>query len=315
MADTILLESGTNEVELLEFYLEDQSFGINVAKISQILPFDQEKLTVVPNDDKAILGSILWHKKTVPLIDLSVALNHRPSTLTDNRKIVLVTEFNGVINGFLTDGVNRIFRVNWGEISPISSFLSKYTSTVTGSIKFDEREILLVDFEFVVAELFPDTKMGYHNLGLNTDGPKNSREMKNIVFAEDSPFIRSTIIGLLNKSGYTQVTAFENGQDAFNFIEKSVRTSRGETAPLGTDINLVISDIEMPKMDGLTLCRAIKEEMGLTSIPVIIFSSLVNDQMIHKCQEVGANGYTTKPQVGELLHLMDKFLGLSQATT
>nr|MBF0222709.1 chemotaxis protein CheV [Desulfobulbaceae bacterium] len=312
MADTILLESGTNEVELLEFFLEDESFGINVAKVSQIVPFDRENLTAIPTDDKAILGTLLWHKRTIPLIDLSTALNKRPSTATEVRKIVLVTEFNGVINGFLTDGVNRIFRVSWDKISPISSFLGKYSSTVTGSIKVDDREILLIDFEFVVAELFPDTKMGYHSLGISNTGSTTSRETKNIVFAEDSPFIRSTIIKLLNKSGYTKINSFENGQEAFNFFEESVKS--GNNSP-DTRVDLVISDIEMPKMDGLTLCRSIKREMGLETIPVIIFSSLVNDQMIHKCKEVGADGYTTKPQVNELLQLMDGLLGVDQKST
>lgn len=314
MADTILLESGTNEVEILEFFLEDESFGINVAKVSQIVPFDQENLTAIPTDDKAILGTLLWHKKTIPLIDLSTALNKRPSTATEVRKIVLVTEFNGVINGFLTDGVNRIFRVSWDNISPISSFLEKYSSTVTGSIKVNEREILLIDFEFVVAELFPDTKMGYHSLGIGASESTASRETKNIVFAEDSPFIRSTIIKLLNKSGYTKINSFENGLEALNFFEKSVKTANTENESLANYVDLVISDIEMPKMDGLTLCRSIKKGMGLNTIPVIIFSSLVNDQMIHKCQEVGADGYTTKPQVNELLQLMDGLLGVKQAS-
>ena len=313
MADTILLESGTNEVEILEFFLESQSFGINVAKISQILPFDKEKLTVVPNDDKAILGTLLWHGQTIPLIDLSIALNGKESTATDVRKIVLVTEFNGVINGFLTDGVSRIFRNSWDNISPLSNFLEKYSSTVTGSIKVDEREILLVDFEFVVAEIFPDTKMGYQDLGLEEIPQNNTRETKNIIFSEDSPFIRSTIIKLLTQSGYGQIKAFENGLDALNYIEESVGASKQENAPINKFVDLVISDIEMPKMDGLTLCRVIKKDLGLGKVPVIIFSSLVNEQMIQKCKEVGADGYTTKPQVNDLLQKMDKLLGVSPA--
>lgn len=314
MAEAILLENGTNEVEVLEFFLEEQSFGINVAKVSQIVPLDKKNLTVIPNEDKAILGTLLWHGKTIPLIDLSIALNNRPSRATDVRKIVLVTEFNGVINGFLTDGVNRIFRVNWEKISPISSFLGKYSSTVTGSIKVDDREVLLVDFEYVAAELFPDTKMGYHHLGISTEESTNDRQSKNIVFAEDSPFIRSTIIKLLNKSGYTQVKAFENGLDALTYFKESVDTAQKDNNSLDAYANLVISDIEMPKMDGLTLCRRIKQDMGLSTMPVIIFSSLVNEQMIHKCQEVGADGYTTKPQVNELVQIMDKLLGITPAT-
>ena len=308
MADEILLESGTNEVEILEFFLGDQSFGINVAKISQITPFDKKNLTVLPDEEPAIMGSLLWHGQTIPLIDLSMALHNNKYDFKQTRPIVLVTEFNTVTNAFLTDGVSRIFRVSWDKISPLSSFMEKYSSTVTGSIHIDDREILLVDFEFIIAELFPETKMGYHDIHLKEE--KGSREEMNIVFAEDSPFIRTTILDLLNKSGYKKVSVHENGQEALEHIKSLQSKAESSGDNITEYLNLVISDIEMPKMDGLTLCKNIKHGMGITNVPVIIFSSLVNPQMIQKCNEVGADDYTTKPQINKLLQMLDQHLGL-----
>ena len=153
--------------------------------------------------------------------------------------------------------------------------------------------------------------MGYHDIDIDHSTERDSREQKNILFAEDSKFIRTTIVGLLKQAGYTQVYVHDNGEEALNKIHSLQQMARENKCRITEYLNLVISDIEMPKMDGLTLCRQIKHEMGLTDIPVIIFSSLVNQQMIQKCKEVGADAYTTKPQINELLKLMDDNLGLS----
>ncbi len=122
MEQEILLDSGTNEVELLEFFLADQSFAINVSKILQIITYDETKLTAVPDTPDAVKGVLLWRDRTINLIDLHQALNSNKGVRSE-RPIVLVTGFNDQTNAFLTDGVTKIHRINWSQIAPVGNFL------------------------------------------------------------------------------------------------------------------------------------------------------------------------------------------------
>jgi two-component system chemotaxis response regulator CheV len=308
MGNEILLESGTNEVEILEFFLGDQGFGINIAKISQILPFDRSKLTVIPHTNPAFMGALLWQGQTIPLIELKAFLHQEPGDV--EHPIVLVTEFNGVKNGFLTDGVNRIHRVSWEAISPMGPLLDRYSSACTGSIHIGDNDILLIDFEFIIANINPETSIAYKKIDQRED---KGRGDKWIVFAEDSAFIRNTIAAQLKKCGFSRVDVFENGLDACKYIRSLAETAGKEGGNIRSRLSLVVTDIEMPKMDGLALCRVIKKELQLTEIPVVLFSSLINEQMAFKCQEVGADAFLTKPRVDELVVVMDRLLEASSS--
>lgn len=310
MENEILLESGTNEVEILEFFLGDQGFGINIAKIAQILPFDRTKLTVVPHSNPAFMGTLLWQGRTIPLIDLKGFL-HLPSQIIE-QPIVLVTEFNGVINGFLTDGVNRIHRVSWEAISPMGPLLDRYSSACTGSIHIQDKDILLIDFEFIIASINPETSISAKKIDQRFNVGRGD---KWIVFVEDSAFIRNTIATQLKKCGFTRVAIFENGFDACGHIKALAEQTEREGMDIRTALSLVVTDIEMPKMDGLALCKVIKKELRLSEVPVILFSSLINEQMAFKCQEVGADAFLTKPRVDELVVIMDRLLGILSPKT
>jgi len=306
MATDILLDTGTNEVEILEFILGEQSFGINVAKVMQIIAYDESKLTVTPDDNGAILGVFLWQGKTIPLIHLSRALNRQDERLFE-RPIVLVTRFNEVTNGFLVSNVNKINRVNWDKITPISQIISDHSSNITSSVNIEGKDILLVDFEYLVASLFPGVRMDHNLEDAHISKELNRQDVK-IVFAEDSAFIRGNVISLLAKVGYSQITPFENGQEALEYVKKVQKQAESERRPIREYLNLVISDVEMPKMDGLTLCRKIKKELNLPDLPVAMFSSLIDEQMAIKCQEVGADAYTCKPKISELVSMLDNLL-------
>jgi len=305
MEQKILLESGTNEVEILEFYLGGQEYGINIAKVAQIIPFDPRRLTRVPSGHAAVLGSLLWQDRTIPLIDLRRMLDRNAEEV--ERPIVLVAEFNSVVNGFLTDGVNRIHRVSWERLDPMSPLLESYASNCTGSIRVDTRDILLVDFEYIIAELFPETSIGYHDVEVN---PLAERGKKHIIFAEDSNFIRGMIGSHLRAAGYSGLEIFENGADALKHIRQCIQQAAAAGEALSNRLDLVVSDIEMPVMDGLALCRRLKRELGLT-IPVVIFSSLINETMEQKCREVGADANLNKPRIDQLVAVMDQLLGIA----
>jgi two-component system chemotaxis response regulator CheV len=235
-----------------------------------------------------------------------------------SRKVVLVCEFNRCVNGFLVDGVNQIHRISWQNIQPMSTVIGRYRPRFTGSFNIDRREILIVDLEHIVAELDPEAGLSYHpaseEVPVGAVGAESElslearRGQQRLFLAEDSAIIRDSIVRLLSVAGYTQVTSFVDGEGCYLEVMNLKRQLANGDNALGQIFDLLISDIEMPKMDGLTLCRRIKEDSLLKTIPVIMFSSLITEQMEHHCNQVGADGYMSKPQITELVTMIDSFL-------
>lgn len=304
----ILLESGTNEVEILEFYLGGQSYGINVSKVLQIISFDPERFTGTPDPDPAMPGVLLWRDKTIPFIDLYAAM-HVNTRVEVERPIALVTEFNNLICSFFTDGVNRIHRIGWDRIDQLDAYMNQFSAHFTGSVHVDDKDILLVDFEYLVANFFPETKLDSKSqMKLPETVTPEVRQSRPIVLAEDSAFIRHTILTILKQAGYSQVMPFENGQLALEYLVAAKQQAATEQKPIADLVSLLITDIEMPRLDGLTLCRKLKEDSEYGKTPVIIFSSLINEQMMVKCREVGADAFITKPQMAQLVGTLDDLL-------
>ena len=312
----ILLETGTNEMEIIEFYLGTQPFGINVQKLKEIIPFDPEAVTVLPGSTDGMLGTLLLRGSTIPLIDLKSHVAQKEVELDDDvRQVVLVCEFNNRINGFKVDGVNQIHRVSWEDVQPMAGFIDQYHPRFTGSVNIGGREILIVDLEHIVAEFDSESCLDYeadlHREQMNEKLP-HTRERMKLMMAEDSSLIRAGIEKVLRGSNYDDLEVFVDGQDCYNRILE-IKQLVIDGQPLKELLNLLITDIEMPKMDGLTLCKKIKEDPVLKDVKVILFSSLINAQMTVKCDQVGADGYATKPQIPYLVEMMDKQLGLSDA--
>ena len=168
--DGILLESGTNEVEILEFLLDGQSFGVNVAKIQAIVQFDAKNLTVIPLSPPSLAGMLLFRDRTIPLLDLKNVLGIM-STSTwgmegdgeEENRIVLVMEFNGLTSAAIIDGVNRIHRISWEDLKPLNPLLNDCTEEYTGTVTLNGRDILILDLEKIVGGLvaggaFSETK-------------------------------------------------------------------------------------------------------------------------------------------------------------
>lgn len=319
----ILLESGTNEVEILEFVLNGQGFGVNVAKVQAIEQFDQNKVTKMPQARHSMAGVLLFRNRTLPLIDLSAELGLLRQDLhydgdslsaadDENKRIVLVLEFNNVTSAILCDGVNRIHRVSWKDISPLNSTLAKTSAVFTGSVSIEKREILIVDMEKILSEIFPESALqDIDAVDLNSHRAASRGEAR-IYMAEDSAAIRTMVLQVLNKAGYCGVTAFDNGLACWEAIQNLRQRASDEDNDIKEYLHLVISDIEMPKMDGLTLCRNIKTS-DLSVLPVILFSSLINDQMAAKCRSVGANNYVSKPNSPELICCIDELCLANEA--
>ncbi len=304
----ILLESGTNEMEIIEFFLGDQPFGINVQKLKEIVPYDAKAVTAIPDSPQSMLGTLLLRGNTIPLIDLKHHIRHQSvaEAAEGSRQVVLVCEFNNRINGFLVDGVNQIHRISWKDVQPMASYIDQYRPRFTGSVSIDERDILIVDLECIIAEVDPETNMDYVSRSSEMT-QEELRGTKALMLAEDSAIIRDGIKRVLTSAGYTNLRLFDNGEDCMIAIKGLAAECRQEGVPINDKLGLLISDIEMPRMDGLALCKMVKQEWQL-DVKVVMFSSLINEQMALKCESVGADGYCTKPQIPELVEMMDGYL-------
>jgi len=298
----ILLESGTNEMELLIVYVGRQQFGINVAKVQSVQQFDPARLTRMPESQPGIQGMFLYRDTTIPLMDLSEILDIAPEQEDNDREIVVVTEFNHAVNSFRVQGVHRICRLSWKEFVPMDQIFERNAFFV-GSVHVDGEQILVLDLEHILSNIFPDLVIEEVDDETLERKAELSREDMEILFAEDSPTMRKGVVHALKKSGFGNIREFENGEVALKYI-KEVCSGRGDHAN-----TVLITDIEMPKMDGLALCRQIKQTPELRDIYVVMFSSLINKQMIAKCEKVKADNYITKPETNKLIGILDQRCG------
>ena len=316
----ILLESGTNEVEILEFVLNDQNFGVNVLKIQAIEQYDPARVTHIQLSHPSVIGTLLFRDSCITLVDLgremdpgeTVCRTTRTAADTDvnnvtGNKLVLVMEFNNLKTAFLVHGVNRIHRVSWGAINPLSAFLNTSDSKFTGSMQIEDREILIVDMEKIVTEILPKGQL-QHSVVVDESSPHfAARAGKSVFLAEDSAVIREKVTSELRRSNYIDLKTFANGKECFDEITRLNQAAQAEGRPISDYIDVLISDIEMPAMDGLALCKAIKSNPTLREVPVIMFSSLINEQIARKCEDVRSDAHITKPQFAELVDLLDRF--------
>lgn len=298
----ILLESGTNEFEIVEFFVGPQSYGVNVAKVREIIQHNQQFVTPIPDHHPAVIGLYSLRGETFPLIDLSSTLKTEGDK-TSTRRVIMVCEFNTLVNGFLVDGVRQIHRRSWEDVKPVSGLVGQGKSMITSTVNIDDKQMLILDLESIIAEIYPPSIM------MAQDGVSANMSLKregvNMIFAEDSPVIRDVVMSILKKAGYVNTTAVGDGKEAYDLIvDMKAKADRNRTT-IREYLSGLITDIEMPRMDGLTLCKKVKVEMGL-SIPVIIFSSMINAQMAVKCREVGADAFITKPKSIELVELIDR---------
>jgi two-component system, chemotaxis family, chemotaxis protein CheV len=294
----ILLESGTNELEIVEFGIGKNKFGINVIKVKEII--NPVPITMVPHAHPNVEGIIELRGEVLPVVDVAAALGFSASDTPSQDKFI-VAEFNKQKVVFHVHIVTQIHRISWGQIEKPSEMYQGLDSQIIGVIKFNGDMILLLDFEKIVVEINPETGI---NIQQVKKLGKRERSNKRIVVAEDSPLLRKLLNDTLTEAGFDNLEFFENGKDALQFLETTA--SSGKT--IGTEIHMVITDVEMPQMDGHHLTRRIKENPDLGSLPVIIFSSLITGDLRHKGQVVGANAQVSKPEIAELITLIDKFI-------
>jgi two-component system chemotaxis response regulator CheV len=296
MDTKILLENGTNELEVLEFTLDGNSYGINVAKIREIIPY--QPVTPVPNAHPSIEGIFMPRDIMITAIDLKNCLQRGTS---GEGGLFIITNFNKLDIAFHVDEVVGIHRVSWKDIIKPNATLSTTEEGIsTGIIKKHDNLIIILDFEKIVTDINPET--GLKITEIDELGERDRNDIP-VLIAEDSVLLNKLIVDSLKKAGYTNLIHTENGEEAWNVI-----CDCKEKGTLDQHVRCVITDIEMPLMDGHRLTKLIKEDEETKDIPVIIFSSLVNDDMKRKGIALGADAQLSKPEIANLVREVDKLV-------
>lgn len=300
METGILLESGTNELELLKFHVGNKCFGINIAKVSEMANYSP--VTPMPGAPDAVEGIFMPRDTLITVVDLHKVLNSpRPE---NNDGMLIICEFNSMHVAFHVTAVNGIVKLSWTSIEkPPSVAQSENLGLITGVAKLDDGMILILDFEKIVADI-------NRSAGLDTTGIDKLSHLDgvnfegHVVIAEDSALLNKMIMDSLHTAGFKNVISFTNGKDALNYIEGY--KSLGDN--ILDEVALLISDIEMPQMDGHHLTKRIKDDPVMQKIPVFLFSSLINDKMRIKGKSVGADEQFSKPQIGILIEKMHDYM-------
>lgn len=311
----ILLDSGTNELEVVEFHLDEEGYrgyyGVNVAKVLEIIR--EQPATAMPQmRHPAVLGAFPHRDgRVVPLVDLALYLGKKRVSAQEPK--IIVTEFNQIVTGFLVSGVNRIHRLSWQEVEAPGSFLQSMSrNAITGVVRLEGRVVFILDMEAIVSELDPV-------LAIHLDGDLNeggSAQAKfTVLHADDSGNVRNLVKKLMEKSGRFKVIQTSNGEEAWNLLVKLRKEEEAGGTPLKERVQAVVSDIEMPRMDGLTLCRKIKEDPKLKSLPVALFSSLITDRLEHKGESVGADAQFAKPDLQVLSQKVLELIAIGKVKT
>ncbi len=294
----ILLETGTNELEILEFYIDEiledgteikNFFGINVAKVMQVI----ETPNLDPPESaphRSFMGTIPLRDIILPVLDLSIWLDlAMPKT---ERDIVIVTEFSKSVTGFLVSGVTEIHRVGWGEVIPPTRVISSSTDAIVGLVDKGDYFVQLLDLETILTQFETD------------DGVEmaiSDKEYK-ILVADDSATIRMMVEKSLTEANLNPIIT-SNGQAALMKAFELKEQAEAEGKDISEYLNLVVSDIEMPLMDGFSLTKNIKEDPVLGKLPVILYSSIITKELKHKGESVGADLQVSKPDLNTIPQL------------
>lgn len=297
METNILLENGTNELEVLEFTVKGRSYGINVAKVREIIGY--QPVTPVPNAHPFVEGIFMPRDMVITAVNLSKVLGMpKEDKPTD---MMIITNFNKLNVAFHVESVVGIHRVSWADIiTPDATINTSDAGLSTGIIKKDGKLIIILDFEKIITDISPETGLKVseiEKLGarVRSDSP--------ILMAEDSPLLRKLMEDSLHKAGYTKVIAADNGQEAWDMLEMYKKQGN-----VKDKVHCIITDIEMPLMDGHRLTKLVKSDDILKDIPLIIFSSLINDEMRVKGKALGADAQLTKPEIGNLVQTIDELI-------
>ena len=300
-AKLALTEVGTNEVEIMVFYLDlkngDETYrafyGVNVAKVLKIMRMPEQVMTPPEASHPSVLGAFHFKDrgKIVPLVGLARYL--REERVEGDEQKVIVTEFNQVMTAFLVSGITRIHRLSWKDIGKPDRLTDRYSDNAfTGVVKLENQIVFILDLEKVVLELNPQAAKAFFGVKVQV---KADRCVK-VLHVDDQQLVRRMVKKALEQDSSFCVDSAESGQDALEQLRRKAAEAREKGVPLSEMVNVVVTDVEMPVMDGFTLCRTIKDDPELKTLPVFLFSSLITEETRHRGESVRCDGQFPKPQ-------------------
>ncbi|EAD4624586.1 chemotaxis protein CheV [Listeria monocytogenes] len=295
----ILLQSGTNELEIVTFTVGENLFCINVLKVKEIIhPLE---VTPVPDSNPAIEGVSQVRGEIMPVVNLARVMK-LPEIEPENTKFI-ITELNQMKIVFRVDEVHRIQRISWEQIEEPEKLSIGLEELAVGIVKLDGNLVLLLDYEKIIYEISGNADFAV--TGEDRMARKVNREEKTIFIAEDSQMLRQLLEDTLHEAGYTNLQFFANGREAQEHIFKLLKEQKEQTFE---NVNLLITDIEMPQMDGHHLTKVIKEDEIGRELPVVIFSSLITEDLEHKGAGVGADAQVSKPNIHQLINILEELV-------
>ncbi|EGA68681.1 chemotaxis signal transduction protein [Vibrio sinaloensis DSM 21326] len=318
-SSTILTESGTNELEIIEFHLVKEMpdgskktcyYGINVAKVREVIQVPET--TDYPNAQPHMIGVFSSRDILTPLVDLAGWLGVKTSKDLA-RKFVIVTDFNNMTNGFLIDSISRIHRISWNDVESPSQFLEAgEQDCVVAVVRKDGNLIMILDFEKIIADINPELSMEKYDVTADRSVDLNQRMVtkrnaKTVMVVDDSAFIRSLIQDTLSSAGYN-IIACKDGGEAHEKLVSLIEVAKEEGLPVSELIDAVVTDVEMPRMDGMHLVKRLRDTEAYATMPIVMFSSLMSEDNRAKALALGANDTITKPEIGRMVAMMDKYI-------
>ena len=294
----ILLESGTNEIEVMEFTINESLYGINVAKVKEILV--SQPVKHMPHAHPAVEGIFKPRDKVITVVDLP---NYLLGVSKEKREkdLFIVTNFNKINIAFRVHTVVGISRISWTSIQkPDKTVTGGDEGIATGIAQCGDDLVTILDFEKIVAEIAPETTIQMSEIDRLGD---RQRSDAMILVAEDSVLLSKMIEEALHKSGYEKTKMFPDGGKLWEYLS----SLRGDPH-IDDKVALIITDIEMPQMDGHRLTKLVKDDKDFKHLPLIIFSSLITEEMRRKGKELGADEQMSKPEIGHLVQVIDHLL-------
>lgn len=309
--NNLLLDSASNELEIIEFYIDEEEdgkiyrgyYGINVAKVLEIIRIPP--ITAMPNKHHdAVLGTFNLRGQVLPLVNLGIWLDKKMSTSPNDK--VIVCEFSGVVTAFVVSGVNHIHRLTWSRIEPPSNYLQAFSSdSITGVVRIDDRILFILDMEQIIGSM---TASNNHEEIINKVDTEEQFGVGHKIFVvDDSQSVRRLMSKILEKVGFS-VEIRNTGKEAWEALQTYRDKVVNENIPLSSLVEVVVSDIEMPEMDGHTLLRNIKDDNILQKLPVVLFSSHITDALRKKGEKLGADDQVSKPDLPTLTKRLRAFI-------
>jgi len=297
---TTALDNGQT-MQLMEFIVAGGNFGINVAKVDEIMKYNQYPITPMPNSNPFVEGIFRPRTETMTVVNLASYMGLPPSE-DEETDILIITKLNGVKTAFHVHGVMAIDTVDLSKIEkPDRTIYGEEEGMATGVAQVANRLITVIDFEKILIDINPQGVMQSRSLERFGSRPTSD---KPILLVEDSSTLERLVIESLEKVGYRNVTSTTNGKEAWDMLAK-YKSAGGN---ITDQVKMIITDIEMPVMDGHRLLKLIREDDVLKDIPVVIFSTLITDDLRALGERLKATAQVSKNEVADLIDIVDEHI-------